>query len=208
VSEERARKERKLARRGFLLGAGTGATAVVAASLSGCAVQSASAEVARVPLSGHIKWDPDMCAACSRCLMACAATHNGAVAPQLSHIKWMENDFLTGFRFRKPVFCNQCDFPSCYYSCRVEGAMAIDSKTGARYIDASKCTGCWECFDQCPQDMPRVVKDEGAKLARKCDLCKGRENGPACVEVCDRTALKYVKREELDHVRRIRREDT
>jgi Fe-S-cluster-containing hydrogenase component 2 len=207
MANDRKNTVRKMARRGFLLGAGTGATAIVAAGLSRGVVQAASAEVQRVPLSGYIHWDPDMCAACSRCLMACAASHNGAVAPQLSHIKWMNNDFLSGFRFRKPLFCNQCDFPSCYYACPAE-AIGIDSKTGARYIETSKCVGCWTCFNQCPQETSRIVKDETAGVSRKCDLCRNRENGPACVEVCDRTALKFVKREDPDHGLRIRRQDT
>jgi Fe-S-cluster-containing hydrogenase component 2 len=207
VIEKRADTARKVARRGFLLGAGTGATGAVAASLTGC-TQIARGEVTRLPLSGRIQWDADKCAACSRCLMACAVYHSGAVAPQLSAIVWMENEFLSGFRFRKPMFCNQCDFPHCYYACRVEGAMGVDNVTGARYIDQEKCTGCWECVDQCPQDIRRVSKNEAAKVATKCDLCRGREGGPVCVEVCDRGALTYVKKGELDHVRRIRREDT
>ena len=205
MAEPKVGTTRKVARRAFLLGAGTGATGVVA-GLIGWATTT-KAETVRLPTSGRIRWDPDKCSSCSRCLMACATYHSGAVAPQLSAIKWMENDFLTGFRFRKPLFCNQCDFPHCYYACRVEGAMGVDSATGARYIDSEKCTGCWECIDQCPQDIRRVGKDEAAKVAVKCDLCRGREGGPTCVEVCDRGAITFEKRGGLSHVRGIYRED-
>jgi anaerobic carbon-monoxide dehydrogenase iron sulfur subunit len=205
VADEKGGTRRNVPRRGFLLGAGAGATGVVA-GLVGC-VKTDRQEIVKLPASGRICWDPDKCAACSRCLMACAAYHTGAVAPQLSAIRWMENEFLSGFRFRKPLFCNQCDFPHCYYACRVRGAMEVDSATGARYIDSEKCTGCWECFDECPQDIPRVTKDEERKVAFKCDLCMGREGGPVCVEVCDRGAITYNKRGGLAHVRRIRRED-
>lgn len=37
----------------------------------------------------------------------------------------------------------------------------------------------------------------GAKsIAVKCDLCKGREEGPACVEVCPTGALMFIRRQE------------
>ena len=34
-------------------------------------------------------------------------------------------------------------------------------------------------------------------VANKCDLCVGRENGPACVEVCPTDAFKIVKSDDI-----------
>jgi len=65
-----------------------------------------------VPKSGYIEWNPDECASCSRCLMACAAYKQKAVAMQLSSIRWEDNDEFHGFRFRRPLFCQQCPPPS------------------------------------------------------------------------------------------------
>jgi len=151
-----------------------------------------------VPKSGYIEWNPDECASCSRCLMACAAYKQKAVAMQLSSIRWEDNDEFHGFRFRRPLFCQQCASPECYNACGPlkDIAFKIDEKTGARYIDQEKCIGCGLCVAACPFEVARINIDEENKKAVKCDLCKDRAGGPVCVEVCTRQALKYVTKEE------------
>lgn len=147
--------------------------------------------------SGYIRWSAKKCSACSRCLMACAAYHEGAVAPQLSSIKWVEANFLYGFRDRKPLFCQQCNNPKCYFACPIKGkALCIDSATGARYVNKNECNGCGICVEACPFDIQRINLDTKRKAAIKCDLCKDRAGGPVCVEVCDREALTFVRKEE------------
>ncbi len=208
-------KPKKVSRRDFLVGAGAGATGLVVGAVAGreafpkeaapapapatpAPTPAAPAAPIDLPTSGKIVWNADKCGACSRCLMACAAYHQKAVAPQLSSIKWEENDYLYGFRFRKPLFCHQCNHPECYYACPLKdkGAITIDPKTGARYIDPKVCTGCGECVDACPFDPPRISVDGASDVAIKCDLCKDREGGPVCVAVCNREALTFVPREE------------
>jgi len=147
-----------------------------------------------VPKSGYIAWNPDECAACSRCLMTCAAVHEGGVAPQLSAIKWSEGNFFYGFQFRKPIFCQQCSYPECYFACPFD-AIEIDSATGARYINKEKCTGCGICVEACPFEEPRINLNVENNVAIKCDLCKDRPEGPACIEVCNREALTLVPAE-------------
>ena len=147
-----------------------------------------------IPKSAYIAWNPDECGACSRCLMVCAAYCEGAVAPQLSAIKWVENDFFYGFRPRKPLFCQQCSHPECYFNCPLD-AIVIDSATGARYIDKVKCNGCGICVLACPFEVPRINIDTENMVAIKCDLCKDRPGGPACIEVCDREALSLAPKE-------------
>jgi Fe-S-cluster-containing hydrogenase component 2 len=209
-------------RRDFIIRVGTAAVGgVIVAAAAGCApaekvvekevtrevpkevVKEVPKEVIKeVPVelkiarSGVIEWNSKECAACSRCVMACAAYHEGAVAPQLSAIKWVENDYLYGFRFRKPLHCKQCDYPECYFACPLKDkALCIDSATGARYINKKECTGCGLCIEACPLDEPRINLDEQNKVAIKCDLCKDRAGGPVCVEVCDRKAVAFVSRE-------------
>jgi len=74
--------------------------------------------------------------------------------------------------------------------------MYIDVETGARVIDESKCNGCGACAEACPL-MPnkRVIgykEADGSRVFFKCDLCKDRESGPICVEVCPPGALKFI----------------
>jgi len=150
--------------------------------------------------SGYIKWNADECAACSRCVTACAAYHTGFATPLLSGIKWVDKQEFYGFEPRMPVFCNQCTSPECYFACPLKDqAMCIDEATGARYINHEYCIGCGTCYNACPFEIKRINTDSTAPIAErksyKCDLCKDRPEGPVCVEVCDRDALTFVSSE-------------
>ncbi len=149
------------------------------------------------PKSGYIKWNPDECTTCSRCVMACSVYHDGAVSYHLSPIKWLEENSLHGFCFRKPLFCQQCNHPECYYACPLKDkAMCIDSQTGARYVNREQCIGCGRCLKACPFEEPRISIDKKKKVAVKCDLCMKRPSGPVCVQLCDRQALTLISKEE------------
>ena len=193
MSEEKERSQ-GLSRRQFVVKAGAAvATGVVGGAMAG-ALLPAEAEAA-LPKSGRIAWNAEKCVSCSRCLMACATANEGAVAPQLSRIKWKENDFLYGFRFRKPLLCKQCDQPECYYACpKKDQAQCIDSATGARYINRAECIGCGACVEACPFEVSRINFDAEMNKAIKCDLCKDRSGGPACVETCLMGALTLERR--------------
>jgi Fe-S-cluster-containing hydrogenase component 2 len=126
--------------------------------------------------------------------MMCAVHLKGAVAPQLSGIKWAEKDWFTGLPHREPLFCQQCTYPECYYICPIH-AIEIDEDTGARYINEEKCNGCGICTLACPFEEKRISMDIENQVAVKCDLCKDREGGPVCVEVCNRKALTFIPSE-------------
>jgi len=147
--------------------------------------------------SAHIEVDEDKCADCARCLMACSAYHHNEVSLVLSGIKWEDDNQLNGYRPAKPIFCQQCNYPECYFACPLKDqALCIDPDTGVKYINSDKCNGCGECVKACPFDPPRISCDMFAPIAErkafKCDLCQGREGGPVCIEVCDKLALKLV----------------
>ena len=82
--------------------------------------------------------------------------------------------------------CRQCNMADCYLACAYD-ALTLDKATGARIIDAEKCTGCGECFAACPWD--KIVKDEATGVYSKCDLCGG---DPQCVKYCPADALSFV----------------
>jgi Fe-S-cluster-containing hydrogenase component 2 len=74
--------------------------------------------------------------------------------------------------------------------------LCIDKLTGARYINEDECTGCELCVDACSFDPPRVRFNMDKSAVFKCDLCRGRETGPACVEYCGYGALRFIPRDE------------
>ncbi|MCD6089850.1 4Fe-4S dicluster domain-containing protein, partial [Candidatus Bathyarchaeota archaeon] len=146
-------------------------------------VSTTATVTAKLLKSAYISLDIEKCVGCMRCVLACALVHEGAIAPQLSRIKWRE-EFVKGY-LREPLFCLQCDDPECYWACPLrDEALCIDEKTGARYINGEKCIGCKECIKACPLNPPRINFDPERNIAIKCDLCKDRPEGPACIEVC------------------------
>ncbi len=163
--------------------------------------ESEHADVGEIVIkSGFIELDEEKCADCARCLMACSAYHHNAVSINMSGIKWQEDNQLNGYRPAKPIFCIQCSFPECYYACPLKDqAMCIDENTGARYINQDNCIGCGTCNIACPFETKRVEPDIKAPIDErksfKCDLCKDRPEGPVCIEVCDKLALKLVTAE-------------
>lgn len=147
---------------------------------------------------GHIVQFPaeaTACSSCGTCEVVCATVHEGAASPSLRRI-WLDR---YPFEARYiALTCQQCDSPECYFACPLKDeALCIDSTTGARYIDEDNCTGCRSCIDACPFDPPRINFDDDRNIAIKCDLCKDRANGPACVEFCTTKCLILAEKEQL-----------
>ena len=155
----------------------------------------------KVSRSGVINFDERKCLECRECEVACSLYHEKECNPSLSRIQIIFDDFIP--RFPSAEICMQCDWPSCYYAClslHKEPAIYIDEKTGARVIDENKCVGCGACASACPLMPEKTVikhkKVDGRRVYFKCDLCKDRENGPICVEVCPSKALTFIPAEQ------------
>jgi Fe-S-cluster-containing dehydrogenase component len=81
-----------------------------------------------------------------------------------------------------------CDDHPCYEKCPKKGeAMKIDDD-GIVYVVEEACIGCGLCARNCKYTPTRInlVKsaDKTKRKAKKCDLCRTREEGPACVQWC------------------------
>jgi Fe-S-cluster-containing hydrogenase component 2 len=127
----------------------------------------------------------------------CSIAHEGVAQPALARIRITFDEF----REEDPIsgtVCLQCTSAAegaaaeapCIEACPKE-AMSRDERTGAVLIDDKTCIGCMLCQKACPWDAPQPHPER--RLAIKCDLCAGREEGPICVQMCPLSgkALRY-----------------
>jgi carbon-monoxide dehydrogenase iron sulfur subunit len=140
--------------------------------------------------SGVIVPNPAICQGCGICELACSLYHENECGRSTSRIHLRRNPLAGEFLLET---CKQCAHPECYFSCPVN-AISVDVNTGARVIVESDCKGCGICAKECPFNGENtIIRHEQKKnVYVKCDLCRGREGGPVCVEVCPSGALKYL----------------
>jgi len=144
-----------------------------------------------IPKSRFIVHEPSLCRGCGICELACSAYHEGECSSYLSRIHITPEDLDLNF---PAVVCTQCNSPGCYFACPLKDeALCVDSETGARYINEDECTGCGECAEACPLPVSPIWQTSNG-IYFKCDLCKGRKDGPICVEMCPRKALTFKAR--------------
>ncbi|SHH56012.1 electron transport protein HydN [Sporobacter termitidis DSM 10068] len=158
-------------------------------------------------LGAFVVGDSDKCTGCKACELACFTVHNqksngvGRTVGTVS-VPVMPRLFLVkGETFSVPVQCKHCEDAPCLNACTKKAISRVDNQV---IIDEKKCMGCKDCMMACPfgvimlaqvYDRGKVLRQttgEAVKGAFKCDLCAGREAGPACVEVCPHQALRYV----------------
>lgn len=132
-----------------------------------------------------------ICSGCGSCEMVCSLVHEKFVSPS-THRIYVE--FAPGDSLMHTIHtCQQCDDHPCYEACpKKDKAMLID-ENGIVYVNEEECVGCGLCAKACPQSpsMITIVKDKslGKRRAIKCDLCRTRPEGPACVEYCQAMCL-------------------
>jgi Fe-S-cluster-containing dehydrogenase component len=203
ASENHENKKKKMNRREFLVGSGAAlAAGALTAGVPGAA-EAAPAEVSYPESKGYLVYDSRLCLGCQSCMYACSLTHEGVANPTLSRIQIIK-DAPSFTKYPHDVVisvCRQCVSPLCVQNCPT-GACHIDEANGnIRRIDASKCIGCQQCIQSCPQNPHRTIWNSAKKISTKCDLCEsapywnekgGPEGKQACVETCPVKALKLV----------------
>jgi Fe-S-cluster-containing dehydrogenase component len=157
-------------------------------------------EVVAIPASeGYLLVDTKKCSGCTSCMMACSLTHHGVTNHSLSRIQITQNPLASFPGDIQINQCRQCPYPACVDACPT-GAMHVDSSTGVRTIDESKCIGCERCVNACPFMPSRALWNFEDKHAQKCDLCldtpywdeEGGPNGKrACEAVCPMHAISF-----------------
>ncbi len=203
-------RNKKVLRREFLAGGGA---AIAAGALTVCVPETiaatpeqtgpAAAKPTYEASTGYIVYDSRLCLGCQSCMFACSMTHEGMANPSLSRIQIIRDaPSFTKYPYDIVMsVCRQCVSPLCVQNCPT-GACHVDAANGnVRLIDQSKCIGCKQCINSCPQRPHRTVWNSAKSKSTKCDLCadapywsqKGGPDGKqACVETCPVKALKLV----------------
>lgn len=125
------------------------------------------------------------CAGCMSCEIVCALVNDGVTGPSHRRLT-VQRDIRS---MTHSVFtCQHCSDHPCFDKCPKKGeAMCID-ENGIVYINEDKCIGCGMCASACVFEPSRITyiknQQRDIRKARKCDMCRTREEGPACVEWC------------------------
>jgi Fe-S-cluster-containing hydrogenase component 2/CRP-like cAMP-binding protein len=141
--------------------------------------------------------DLQRCTRCDECVRGCADAHGGIPRFVREGSKFKN--------FSVPTACYHCTDPVCMVGCPT-GAITRPLGTREVAIDANTCIGCGNCVRRCPWDniltvpyaSPKV--GESIALATKCDLCIGRPEGPACVQMCPQGCAERVNFKDLARV--------
>jgi Fe-S-cluster-containing hydrogenase component 2 len=137
------------------------------------------------------------CAGCESCAVVCALVHGGVVGPSRNRL-FVERNIRT--MVHTVHACQQCADRPCYEKCPKKGEAMRTDENGVVYIVEEACIGCGLCARACVFEPSRInfVKDapKAQRKARKCDLCRGRAEGPACVEWCPVCCIRVADGEE------------
>jgi len=101
----------------------------------------------------------------------------------LSIIKLYKDEKEQAFIKRQ---CMHCADPACVSVC-MAGALH-KQKDGIVAYKKTVCVGCRYCQIACPFDVPKFNWHKAIPVISKCEMCRTREEGPACTEVCPRGA--------------------
>lgn len=135
-----------------------------------------------------------VCTGCNACEIVCGLVHEGKNGPSMKRIT-VKRDTIN-LEDHQVYTCQHCVDAPCYHACpKKDLAMCHDPERNIYYINEEECIGCKKCVKACPFEPKRILFDTASKKAKKCDLCRDREEGPACIEYCQVRCLELAEKE-------------
>ncbi len=153
-------------------------------------------------LQQFIHCEPEECVGCELCVYACADEKLGHYEVIRSRIRLARKEPEERTPVTLTLSCRACADAPCVAGCPYPGALVVDPETGVPHVVRQVCTGCGWCVPACPFGV--IATNPITKVVEICDLCEGREDGPACVQVCPKDALSLVTPEVISQRRRAR----
>jgi Fe-S-cluster-containing dehydrogenase component/CRP-like cAMP-binding protein len=138
--------------------------------------------------------DEAACVQCGHCAWSCGSAHADGIARLVRRGEIVPARLDEGDAAKAVLLatsCQHCASAACMPVCPT-GAITHGAR-GEVVLREDLCTGCGACAKACPWDAVRMApRAGGGSVAVKCDLCTGRESGPACVDACPTGALVRV----------------
>ncbi|KXS40730.1 MULTISPECIES: 4Fe-4S dicluster domain-containing protein [unclassified Candidatus Frackibacter] len=148
-----------------------------------------------------ISGNAEFCKGCKNCELACARRQVEDIGlERVNELNIEVNPrifIINNEGVKEPNYCRHCKEAACMEACPVD---AFDREDGVIILDEDKCVACKLCIKACPYEVitlgEKLVGDETEMVAKKCDLCKDRQEvgkDPACFSACPTNALGLEK---------------
>jgi len=97
------------------------------------------------------------------------------------------------------INCRLCEDAPCVTVCPRK-ALEQSCENGVILVSDELCNGCGWCIKACDFG---AIQIESNNVVRMCDLCTGRDGGPACIEWCPEKALELTSTDILSQKARL-----
>ncbi|MBP2649490.1 MAG: 4Fe-4S ferredoxin, iron-sulpur binding protein [Firmicutes bacterium] len=146
-------------------------------------------------MNNFVVADSEKCIGCRTCEIACVLAHSkdGSLSKLSAKTFCPRLKVVKAATLTTPVQCRHCENAPCVAACPKQALVQNDHSV---QVVKGACVGCKACLAACPYGAIEIVIAGNSTPRRveviKCDLCRDREDGPACIKTCPTNALHKV----------------